>query len=130
MGLSNLTFFNTSNIKEVERQLQNKNNEKEEIPLPEATVENKEASKSDEKDKGNEYLEAGKSDAKFQGDVKGVDNVGQYKNDGLEKSTENTKQPEANNMEKSVVDPGPQGAKSVVAPPDSKKNSRKRRGNA
>jgi len=92
IGLSNLTFFNTSNIKEVERQLQNKNNEKEEVSAPEATVENPEQDNEDEK------------------------------------STENIKQPEEASMEKSVPGPESQEAeKSVVAPPDSKKSSRKRR---
>ena len=77
----------------MERQLQNKNNEKEEVSAPEATVENPEQDNEDEK------------------------------------STENIKQPEEASMEKSVLGHESQKAeKSVVAPPDSKKSSRKRRG--
>jgi len=49
MGLSNLTFFNTSSIKEVERQLQNQNKNGEAPTSPtEQAVEKAEPSKSDE----------------------------------------------------------------------------------
>ena len=114
MGLSNLTFFNTSNIKEVERQLQNKNNEKEETSKPEATGENFEASKPDPKDQEN---------------AEGLENVGKYNNDGLQKSTEISEQVKQGSMEKYALSSGPQGEKSVVATQDSEKKSRKRRGN-
>ena len=89
----------------MERQLQNKNNEKEEVSAPEATVENPEQDNEDEKS---------------------TENIKQPEEASMEKSVDG---PESQGAEKIVLGPESQKAeKSVVAPPDSKESSRKRRG--